>query len=206
MRKKAIVVINTPCGFNLMSKREESVNTHSRFCRTVLRGEVDQVFASGCLSERYKPDLQKENSRCGPAVFWNYRIACALLKALGADYKHELIGERTNATPKVMPISRLSKVVIVLLFFLCDSLMRGGHKSTPIENLIIEAVCLAAKGVKELFFIPRRITGWIYTKTSPCRSLRELYKWKVTRDTYALRLSYWLPVDVLDVMNEEPIL
>ena len=107
---------------------------------------MDQVFVSGCLSERYKPDLQKEI----PDVdqYFGTTELPTLLKALGADYKHELIGERVTTTPKNYAYFKIAEGCDRPCSFCAISLMRGGHISTPIENLVIEAEKLAAKGVK----------------------------------------------------------
>ncbi|WP_194852156.1 30S ribosomal protein S12 methylthiotransferase RimO [Nonlabens antarcticus] len=199
-----IVVINT-CGF-IDNAKEESVNTILDFVDRKSRGEVDQVFVSGCLSERYKPDLMKEI----PDVdqYFGTTELPSLLKALGADYKHELIGERVTTTPKNYAYFKIAEGCDRPCSFCAIPLMRGGHKSTPIENLIIEAEKLAAKGVKELILIAQDLTYYgldLYKKRRLADLLRELAKvdgieW--IRMHYAFPTGF--PVDVLDVMNEEP--
>ena len=199
-----IVVINT-CGF-IDNAKEESVNTILDFVDRKSRGEVDQVFVSGCLSERYKPDLQKEI----PDVdqYFGTTELPTLLKALGADYKHELIGERVTTTPKNYAYFKIAEGCDRPCSFCAIPLMRGGHKSTPIENLVIEAEKLAAKGVKELILIAQDLTYYgldLYKKRRLADLLKELAKvdgieW--IRMHYAFPTGF--PVDVLDVMNEEP--
>ncbi|KQC34161.1 ribosomal protein S12 methylthiotransferase [Nonlabens sp. YIK11] len=199
-----IVVINT-CGF-IDNAKEESVNTILDFVDRKSRGEVDQVFVSGCLSERYKPDLQKEI----PDVdqYFGTTELPSLLKALGADYKHELIGERVTTTPKNYAYFKIAEGCDRPCSFCAIPLMRGGHKSTPIENLVIEAEKLAAKGVKELILIAQDLTYYgldLYKKRRLADLLKELAKvdgieW--IRMHYAFPTGF--PVDVLGVMNEEP--
>ena len=114
-----IAVINT-CGF-IDNAKEESVNTILEYVQKKESGEIDKVFVTGCLSERYKPDLEKEI----PLVdqYFGTTDLPNLLKALGADYRHELIGERLTTPPRTMPTSRFPKAVIVpvlfVLFHLC---------------------------------------------------------------------------------------
>ncbi|AUC78017.1 30S ribosomal protein S12 methylthiotransferase RimO [Nonlabens sp. MB-3u-79] len=199
-----IVVINT-CGF-IDNAKEESVNTILDFVERKQRGEVDQVFVSGCLSERYKPDLQKEI----PDVdqYFGTTELPSLLKALGADYKHELIGERVTTTPKNYAYFKIAEGCDRPCSFCAIPLMRGGHKSTPIENLIIEAEKLAAKGVKELILIAQDLTYYgldLYKERRLGELLRELAKvegieW--IRMHYAFPTGF--PLDVLDVMKSEP--
>jgi ribosomal protein S12 methylthiotransferase len=199
-----IVVINT-CGF-IDNAKEESVNTILDFVERKKRGEVDQVFVSGCLSERYKPDLQKEI----PDVdqYFGTTELPSLLKALGADYKHELIGERVTTTPKNYAYFKIAEGCDRPCSFCAIPLMRGGHKSTPIEHLIIEAKKLAAKGVKELILIAQDLTYYgldLYKERRLAELLRELAKvegieW--IRMHYAFPTGF--PLDVLDVMKSEP--
>lgn len=199
-----VVVINT-CGF-IDNAKEESVNTILDFVERKKRGEVDQVFVSGCLSERYKPDLQKEI----PDVdqYFGTTELPSLLKALGADYKHELIGERVTTTPKNYAYFKIAEGCDRPCSFCAIPLMRGGHKSTPIENLIIEAEKLAANGVKELILIAQDLTYYgldLYKKRRLADLLRELAKvegieW--IRMHYAFPTGF--PMDVLEVMKNEP--
>jgi ribosomal protein S12 methylthiotransferase len=199
-----IVVINT-CGF-INNAKEESVNTILEFMQKKEDGEVDKVFVTGCLSERYKPDLQKEIPNVD-AYFGTTELP-ALLKALGADYKHELIGERLTTTPKNYAYLKIAEGCDRPCSFCAIPLMRGKHKSTPIEEVVIEAEKLAAKGVKELILIAQDLTYYgldLYKK----RNLAELLEALVKVDGIEwIRLHYafptGFPMDVLDVMNREP--
>ena len=199
-----IVVINT-CGF-INNAKEESVNTILDYMQKKEDGDVDKVFVTGCLSERYKPDLQKEIPNVDQ--YFGTTELPALLKALGADYKHELIGERLTTTPKNYAYLKIAEGCDRPCSFCAIPLMRGKHKSTPIENLVIEAEKLAANGVKELILIAQDLTYYgldIYKK----RNLAELLENLVKVDGIEwIRLHYafptGFPMDVLDVMNREP--
>ena len=149
-----VVVINT-CGF-IDNAKEESINTILDFAKQKEDGLVDKVFVTGCLSERYKPDLQKEI----PTVdqYFGTTELPALLKALGADYKHELIGERLTTTPKNYAYLKIAEGCDRPCSFCAIPLMRGGHKSKPIEELVEETKKLAANGVKELILIAQDLT------------------------------------------------
>ena len=199
-----IVVINT-CGF-INNAKEESINTILDYVQQKEAGLVDKVFVMGCLSERYKPDLEKEI----PDVdqYFGTSELPALLKVLGADYKHELIGERLTTTPKNYAYLKISEGCDRPCSFCAIPLMRGAHISTPIEDLVIEAEKLAAKGVKELILIAQDITYYgldLYKKRALADLLRALVKvegieW--IRIHYAFPTGF--PMDVLEVMKTEP--
>ncbi|WP_224489260.1 30S ribosomal protein S12 methylthiotransferase RimO [Robertkochia flava] len=199
-----VVVINT-CGF-INNAKEESVNTILEYLQKKEAGEVDKVFVTGCLSERYKPDLEKEI----PDVdqYFGTSDLPILLKALGADYKHELIGERLTTTPKNYAYLKIAEGCDRPCSFCAIPLMRGKHRSTPIEDLVTEAEKLAANGVKELILIAQDLTYYgldLYKK----RALAELLKALVKIDGIEwIRLHYafptGFPVDVLEVIREEP--
>jgi ribosomal protein S12 methylthiotransferase len=199
-----VVVINT-CGF-INNAKEESVNTILEFMQKKEAGEVDKVFVTGCLSERYKPDLQKEIPNVDQ--YFGTTELPQLLKALGADYKHELIGERLTTTPKNYAYLKIAEGCDRPCSFCAIPLMRGKHKSTPIEEIVIEAEKLAANGVKELILIAQDLTYYgldLYKK----RNLAELLEHLVKVDGIEwIRLHYafptGFPMDVLDVMNREP--
>jgi ribosomal protein S12 methylthiotransferase len=199
-----VVVINT-CGF-INNAKEESVNTILDFMQKKEAGEVDKVFVTGCLSERYKPDLQKEIPNVDE--YFGTTELPQLLKALGADYKHELIGERLTTTPKNYAYLKIAEGCDRPCSFCAIPLMRGKHRSTPIEEIVIEAEKLAAKGVKELILIAQDLTYYgldLYKK----RNLAELLEALVKVDGVEwIRLHYafptGFPLDVLDVMNREP--
>ena len=198
-----IVVINT-CGF-IDNAKEESVNTILDFVQKKEAGDVDKVFVTGCLSERYKPDLVKEI----PDVdqYFGTTELPQLLKALGADYKHELIGERLTTTPKNYAYLKIAEGCDRPCSFCAIPLMRGMHRSTPIEDLVVEAEKLAANGVKELILIAQDLTYYgldLYKK----RNLAELLKALVKVEGIEwIRLHYafptGFPMDVLEVMKNE---
>lgn len=199
-----IVVINT-CGF-INNAKEESINTILDYVQQKEAGLIDKVFVMGCLSERYKPDLEKEI----PDVdqYFGTSELPALLKVLGADYKHELIGERLTTTPKNYAYLKISEGCDRPCSFCAIPLMRGAHISTPIEALVTEVEKLAAKGVKELILIAQDITYYgldLYKKRALADLLRALVKvegieW--IRIHYAFPTGF--PMDVIEVMKEEP--
>ncbi|MBN4085527.1 30S ribosomal protein S12 methylthiotransferase RimO, partial [Flavobacteriaceae bacterium AH-315-B10] len=199
-----IVVINT-CGF-INNAKEESVNTILEYVKKKEEGEVDKVFVTGCLSERYKPDLQKEI----PDVdqYFGTTELLGLLKVLGADYKHELIGERLTTTPKNYAYLKIAEGCDRPCSFCAIPIMRGKHRSTPIEEIIVEAEKLAAKGVKELILIAQDLTYYgldIYKKRNLAELLQALVK---VEGIEWIRLHYafptGFPMDVLYVMKSEP--
>ena len=199
-----IVVINT-CGF-INNAKEESINTILDYVQQKEAGLVAKVVVMGCLSERYKPDLEKEI----PDVdqYFGTSELPALLKVLGADYKHELIGERLTTTPKNYAYLKISEGCDRPCSFCAIPLMRGAHISTPIDDLVTEAEKLAAKGVKELILIAQDITYYgldLYKKRALADLLRALVKvegieW--IRIHYAFPTGF--PMDVLEVMKTEP--
>lgn len=199
-----IVVINT-CGF-INNAKEESVNTILEFMQKKEEGLVDKVFVTGCLSERYKPDLEKEIPNVDQ--YFGTSDLPRLLKALGADYKHELIGERLTTTPKNYAYLKIAEGCDRPCSFCAIPLMRGTHKSTPIEDLVIEAQKLAANGVKELILIAQDLTYYgldLYKKRRLADLLLALVK---VEGIEWIRLHYafptGFPMDVLEVMKQEP--
>ncbi|GIZ16331.1 30S ribosomal protein S12 methylthiotransferase RimO [Capnocytophaga catalasegens] len=202
--KGNIVVINT-CGF-IERAKEESINTILDYVQKKEQGKVDKVFVTGCLSERYKPDLEKEI----PDVdkYFGTTELPLLLKALGADYKHELIGERLTTTPKSYAYLKVSEGCDRPCSFCAIPLMRGKHKSTPIDDLVIEAKKLAKKGIKELILIAQDVTYYgldLYQERKLADLLRALVKvegieW--IRIHYAFPTGF--PLDVLEVIKSEP--
>jgi len=199
-----IVVINT-CGF-INNAKEESVNTILDFVQRKKSGDIDKVFVTGCLSERYKPDLIKEIPNVDE--YFGTTELPQLLKALGADYKHELIGDRLTTTPKNYAYLKISEGCDRPCSFCAIPLMRGKHLSKPIEDLVIEAKKLASKGVVELILIAQDLTYYgldLYKK----RKLAELLRALVTVEGIEwIRLHYafptGFPIDVLEVMKKEP--
>ncbi len=199
-----IVVINT-CGF-IDNAKEQSVNTILEFVEKKEQGEVDKVFVTGCLSERYKPDLQKEIPNVDQ--YFGTTELPALLAALEANYRHELLGERLTTTPKNYAYLKIAEGCDRPCSFCAIPLMRGKHRSTPIEDLVREAKGLAANGVKELILIAQDLTYYgldIYKKRNLAELLENLVK---VEGIEWIRLHYafptGFPLDVLDVMKREP--
>lgn len=199
-----VVVINT-CGF-IANAKEESVNTILEYVQKKEAGAVDKVFVTGCLSERYKPDLEKEIPNVDQ--YFGTSELPNLLKALGADYKHELIGERLTTTPKNYAYLKIAEGCDRPCSFCAIPLMRGKHRSTPIEDLVAEAEKLAAKGVKELILIAQDLTYYgldLYKKRNLAELLLALVK---VEGIEWIRLHYafptGFPMDVLEVMRNEP--
>ena len=199
-----IVVINT-CGF-IGKAKEESINTILHYVDKKESGLVDKVFVTGCLSERYKPDLEKEISDVDQ--YFGTHDLPNLLKALEADYKHELLGERVTTTPKHYAYLKIAEGCDRPCSFCAIPLMRGGHISTPIEDIVKEAGLLAENGVKELILIAQDLTYYgldLYKKRALADLLKALVK---VEGIEWIRLHYafptGFPLDVLDVMKKEP--
>jgi ribosomal protein S12 methylthiotransferase len=199
-----IVVINT-CGF-IDNAKEESVNTILEQIENKEAGKVDKVYVTGCLSERYKPDLQKEIPQVDE--YFGTTDLPQLLKVLGADYKHELVGERILTTPKHFAYLKVSEGCDRPCSFCAIPLMRGKHRSTPIEEVVIQAQNLARDGVKELMLIAQDLTYYgldLYKE----RKLADLLLALVAVEGIEwIRLHYAFPTgfpeDVLKVMREQP--
>ncbi len=199
-----IVVVNT-CGF-IGSAKEESVNTILSQIEKKQRGEIDKVYVTGCLSERYKPDLQKEIPEVD--AYFGTTDLPQLLKVLGADYKHELLGERLTTTPKNYAYLKIAEGCDRPCSFCAIPLMRGKHRSTPIEDLVSQAQKLAADGVKELILIAQDLTYYgldLYQERRLAALLRALVQ---VNGIEWIRLHYafptGFPIDVLEVMRSEP--
>ncbi|WP_226390041.1 30S ribosomal protein S12 methylthiotransferase RimO [Penaeicola halotolerans] len=199
-----IVIINT-CGF-IDNAKQESIDTILQYADAKDRGLIDKVYVTGCLSERYKTDLEQEIPQVD--AFFGTRELPALLKKFKADYKHELVGERILTTSSHYAYMKISEGCDRPCSFCAIPLMRGGHVSKPIEQLVLEAKNLAAKGTKELLLIAQDSTYYgldLYKK----RNLAELMKnlagvegidW--IRLHYAFPTGF--PMDVLDVMADYP--
>lgn len=199
-----IVVINT-CGF-IDNAKEESVDTILDYVQRKEDGLVEKVFVTGCLSERYKPDLIEQIPNVDQ--YFGTRELPLLLKALGADYKHELVGERLTTTPRHYAYLKIAEGCDRPCSFCAIPLMRGGNVSRPIEDLVTEATKLAKNGTKELILIAQDLTYYgldIYKKRELASLLKELVK---IEGIEWIRLHYAFPAgfpeDVLDVIREEP--
>ena len=199
-----IVVVNT-CGF-IDNAKEESVNTILDQIQKKQSGDIDQLFVTGCLSERYKPDLEKEMPQVD--AYFGTTDLPQLLKALGADYKHELLGERHTTTPKNYAYFKVSEGCDRPCSFCAIPLMRGKHRSTPIEELVQRAEKLAQNGVKELLLIAQDLTYYgldLYKERRLADLLRALAKvsgiqW--IRMHYAFPTGF--PMEIIEVMKNEP--
>ena len=196
-----IVVINT-CGF-IDNAKEESINTIIEQSERKSDGKIDKLFVTGCLSERYKPDLEKEIPNVDE--YFGTTDLPKLLQALGADYKHELIGERLTTTPKHYAFLKIAEGCDRPCSFCAIPLMRGKHKSKPIENLVTEAIKLAKDGVKELILIAQDLTYYgldLYKSrrlADLLRALSEVQGIEWIRLHYAFPTGF--PEDVLEVIR-----
>ena len=197
-----IVVVNT-CGF-IDNAKEESINTILEQVQRKESGKIDKLYVTGCLSERYKPELERDIPNVDQ--YFGTTDLPKLLKVLGADYKHELLGERLTTTPKHYAYLKISEGCDRPCSFCAIPLMRGKHKSTPIEQLVKEAKHLAKNGVKELILIAQDLTFYgldIYKKRSLADLLTQLSK---VEGIDWIRLHYAFPTgfpeDVLDVIRE----
>ena len=196
-----IVVVNT-CGF-IDNAKEESINTILEQAQRKESGEIDKLYVTGCLSERYKPDLEKDIPDVNQ--YFGTTDLPKLLKVLGADYKHELVGARLTTTPKHYSYLKISEGCDRPCSFCAIPLMRGKHKSTPIEKLVNEAKNLAKNGVKELILIAQDLTFYgldIYKKRRLADLLTSLSS---VNGIDWIRLHYAFPTgfpnDVLDVIK-----
>lgn len=198
-----IVIINT-CGF-IDNAKEESINTIVQYANAKAAGFVDKVYVTGCLSERYKADLETEIPEVD--AYFGTRELPRLLKTLKADYKHELVGERLLTTPNHFAYFKIAEGCDRPCSFCAIPLMRGKHVSTPIEDLVKSAQSLAAKGVKELMLIAQDLTYYgldIYKKRALADLLEQLSE---VEGIEWIRLHYafpsGFPMDVLEVMNRK---
>ncbi|MBC7570870.1 MAG: 30S ribosomal protein S12 methylthiotransferase RimO [Spirosoma sp.] len=199
-----IVVINT-CGF-IDNAKEESINTILRYVDAKEAGIVDKVYVTGCLSHRYKDELEIEM----PTVdaWFGTNEMPRLLKTLRADYKHELVGERLLTTPAHFAYLKIAEGCDRPCSFCAIPIMRGKHVSRSIDDLVAEAKSLARRGTKELILIAQDLTYYgldIYKK----RNLSELMNRLADVDGIEwIRLQYaypsGFPLDVLDVMRDRP--
>src|ERR1700741_3574339 len=198
-----IVIINT-CGF-VDNAKQESIDMILKYVEAKKEGEVEKVYVTGCLSERYKGDLEKELPEVDAYV--GTRDRPKLLKTLKADYKHELVGERLLTTPSHYAYLKISEGCDRPCSFCAIPLMRGGHVSVPIEDLVKRAETLAAKGTKELLLIAQDLTYYgldIYKKRELANLLDKLsdvdgIEWM--RLHYAFPSGF--PMEVFDVMNNK---
>ncbi len=201
-----IVIINT-CGF-IDNAKQESIDTILRYADAKKEGLVDRVYVTGCLSERYRDDLENEIPEVD--AYFGTRELPRLLKTLKADYKHELVGERLLTTPSHYAYFKIAEGCDRPCSFCAIPLMRGKHQSTPMEELVAQAKGLAAKGVKELMLIAQDLTYYgldIYGKRALADLLKELEK---VEGIEWIKLHYaypsGFPMEVMDVMRESKII
>lgn len=197
-----IIIVNT-CGF-IERAKQESIDTILRFADAKEGGKIDKLYVVGCLSERYKEDLEKEV----PIVdaYFGTRELPALLKKFNADYKHELIGERITTTSKHYAYLKISEGCDRPCSFCAIPIMRGKHLSKPIEQLGLEASNLAKNGVKELILIAQDLTYYgldLYKKRELADLLKRLSDVNGI-DWIRLQYAYpsGFPLEILDVMAE----
>lgn len=197
-----VIIVNT-CGF-IDKAKEESVDTILHFANERKRGKIDKLYVTGCLSERYRDDLEKEIPEVD-AYFGTMELPL-LLEKFKVDYKHELVGERMTATPLHYAYLKISEGCNRTCSFCAIPLMRGGHRSKPIEELVSEAKGLAARGVKEIMLIAQELTYYgldLYKERALPKLLHKLadvdgIEW--IRLHYAYPSKF--PTEILDVMAE----
>ena len=199
-----VVVINT-CGF-IDNAKQESIDTILRYVDAKDEGLVEKVYVTGCLSQRYKDDLQKEIPKVD--AWFGTRDLSRLLKQFNADYKQELVGERIITNPGHYAYLKISEGCDRPCSFCAIPLMRGNHISRPIEELVLEAKNLVRNGTRELLLIAQDSTYYgldLYKKRNLAELLRQLAH---VEGIGWIRLHYafptGFPLDVLDVMAEEP--
>jgi len=199
-----VIIINT-CGF-IDNAKQESIDTILRYADAKSEGAIDKLYVTGCLSQRYRDDLEKEIPEVD--AFFGTMELPLLLKKFKADYKHELVGERLTTTSRHYAYMKISEGCDRPCSFCAIPLMRGKHVSKPIETLVQEAKSLARNGTKELLLIAQDSTYYgldIYKK----RNLAELLKHLSDVEGIDwIRLHYafpsGFPMDILDVMAERP--
>lgn len=197
-----IVVVNT-CGF-IDNAKQESIDTILRYVDAKEEGIVDKVYVTGCLSQRYKDDLEKEIPNVD--AWFGTRDLSRMLKVFNANYKQELVGERILTNPSHYAYLKISEGCDRPCSFCAIPLMRGGHISRPMEELVLEAENLAKQGTKELLLIAQDSTYYgldIYRKRNLAELLQRLsdvngIEW--IRLHYAFPAGF--PIDVLDVMAQ----
>jgi len=197
-----IIVINT-CGF-IDNAKQESIDTILQYSELKEQGKVGKVIVTGCLSERYKPELEAEISNVDS--WFGTNDLQNLLGSLGANYRHELVGERLLTTPTHFAYFKIAEGCNRPCSFCAIPLMRGKHVSKPIEDLVKEAQHLAKNGTKELILIAQDLTYYgldLYNKRNLDELLRHLSD---VNGIEWIRLQYaypsGFPMEILDVMNE----
>lgn len=199
-----IVIINT-CGFIDLAK-QESIDTILEHAELKKAGEIEKLYVTGCLSQRYKDDLEEEIPEVD--AFFGTMEMPALLARLDADYKVELLGERQITTLPHYAYLKISEGCNRTCSFCAIPLMRGQHISRPIEELVTEARSLARRGVKELMLIAQELTYYgldIYKKrelAALLQALSEVEGIEWIRLHYAYPSKF--PLEILDVIRDNP--
>ncbi len=200
--KNDIVVINT-CGF-IDNAKQESIDTILQYSELKEQGKIGKVIVTGCLSERYKPELEAEITNVDS--WFGTNDLQNLLRSVGANYKHELIGERMLTTPSHFAYFKIAEGCNRPCSFCAIPLMRGKHVSKPIDELVAEAKSLAKNGTKELILIAQDLTYYgldLYSKRNLDELLRRLSD---VNGIEWIRLQYaypsGFPMEILDAMNE----
>jgi ribosomal protein S12 methylthiotransferase len=200
-----VIIINT-CGF-IDRAKQESIDTILRFADAKNEGRIDKLYVSGCLSQRYKDNLEAEVPEVD--AFFGTSELPLLLKKFNADYKHELLGERLTTTAKHYAYLKISEGCDRPCSFCAIPLMRGKHVSKPAEHIVTEASNLVRNGAKELILIAQDLTYYGLDLAAKGRQLADLLK--RLSDVPGLdwiRLQYafpsGFPLDILDVMAERP--
>ncbi len=199
-----IIIINT-CGF-IDNAKQESIDTILRYVDAKEQGMVDKVYVTGCLSQRYKDDLEKEIPMVD-AWFGTSELP-RLLKTLKADYKHELVGERLLTTPAHYAYLKIAEGCDRPCSFCAIPIMRGKHVSVPEELLVQQAKNMAAKGTKELILIAQDLTYYGLDLTKKRSLYQLLHKLADVEGIEWIRLQYAYPAgfppEILDAMQERP--
>jgi len=197
-----IIVINT-CGF-IDNAKQESIDTILQYSELKEQGKIGKVIVTGCLSERYKPELEAEITNVDG--WFGTNDLQNLLTSVGADYKHELIGERLLTTPSHFAYFKIAEGCNRPCSFCAIPLMRGKHMSQPMDQLVKNAEQLAKNGTKELILIAQDLTYYgldLYGKRNLDELLRRLSD---VNGIEWIRLQYaypsGFPMEILDVMNE----
>ncbi len=197
-----IVVINT-CGF-IDNAKQESIDTILQYSELKEQGKIGKVIVTGCLSERYKPELSAEINNVD--AYFGTNDLPELLAEIGVNYKHELIGERLLTTPSHFAYFKIGEGCNRPCSFCAIPLMRGQHVSKSMEDLVKEAKMLAKKGTKELILIAQDLTYYgldLYNERKLADLLRKLSD---VNGIEWIRLQYaypsGFPMEILDVMKE----
>lgn len=202
-KKDANIIIVNTCGF-IDRAKEESINTILSYAKQKEKGKIDKLYVTGCLSQRYKDDLEAEIPQVD-AYFGTLELP-QLLEKLNADYKHELVGERFLTTPQHYAYLKISEGCNRTCTFCAIPLMRGKHISKSIEEIVAEAKNLAKQGVKEIMLIAQELTYYgldIYKERALAKLLYQLNE---VEGIEWIRLHYAypskFPLDVLDAIRD----